>query len=64
MGVTDQMADLRSMPDTLPGETVFEWIWTDFLADPGKKYDSKGRKLRRAFHRPGQNINLTGLAMK
>ncbi|MCL4874882.1 SH3 domain-containing protein [bacterium] len=62
MGVTDQMADLRSMPDTLPGETVFEWIWTDFLADPGKKYDSKGRKLPESFFIDlVRNINLDGI---
>jgi len=49
IGAMDQMADLRSFPDTLPGEKVFEWIWMDLLADPGKRYDSKGLALSEDF---------------
>lgn len=63
IGAVDQMAELRSVPDTIPGEKVFEWIWTDFLVNPGKRYDSKGRKLPESFFADlVRNMDLDGIA--
>lgn len=62
IGVMDQMADLGSVPDTLPGEKVFEWLWMDLLVEPGTRYDSKGRKHPESFFADlVRNMDLDGI---
>jgi len=45
----DNMADMGSMPDVVSGESVFEWLWSSFLLNPGVRYDSSGQRLSEEF---------------
>ncbi|MCC6501878.1 MAG: SH3 domain-containing protein [Deltaproteobacteria bacterium] len=45
----EHMADLESMPETVSGDRVFEWLWTGFLLKPGARYDSSGKKISEEF---------------
>lgn len=45
----EHMADMESMPDTVSGDRVFEWLWTGFLLNPVDRYDSSGTKFPEEF---------------
>ncbi len=50
VGQNDQMADLKSLPKTVSGGLLTEWLLHDPLpSTDAKRYDARGKRLKKAF---------------